>query len=239
MSATIEDIKNRLNPPFKCTKEDDLRGSFFSNTVFENYEGIDFSGAVLYQCYPSGLQNAIEICPKSHKDELLLTGLDLTRSNFKEASLREVDFGGLNLMRVNFKDSDLSSTVFENANLYGAILIGANLEFTNLKNCNLETATITFADIRDADLQGAKLMKSDIRYSNLEGSDLRNADLTNANIVDASFQYADLRGTNLTQCVVSFRDAYFKGAKYDSTTIFPMDFPKQIKDSMTFMDTHI
>lgn len=61
----------------------------------------------------------------------------------------------------------------------------------------------------------------------------------NAKIANASFQDADLRGTNLTQCEFSFRDEYFKGAKYDNTTIFPMNFPKQIKYSMTFMDTPI
>ena len=67
MPITYNDIKHRLQPPLDCAEIKDLRGQYFYNRLIINYENADFTGCVLYHCYPSGLTGAIEVGPaQSH-----------------------------------------------------------------------------------------------------------------------------------------------------------------------------
>jgi len=163
---TYNDIKNKLESPLDCSQIKDLRGQYFRNRLLTNYENTDFSGCVLFHCYPSGISNALEINPAQRREDLTLEFKDLSRANLKRADLR-----GANLKNVNL----------QGANLIGADLRGADLSFSNLQGANL----------KNADLIGATLYST-----NLQGADLRSVALFNAIIMHTNFQGADFFGTN-------------------------------------------
>ena len=134
---TYDAIKHRLQTPLDCSQISDLRGQYFHNRLIINYEDIDFSGCVLYHCYPSGLANAIEVNPAQSEEDVTLKGANLGYANLSEANLQ--------------------GAYLKEARLYGAELIGADLRGTNLERANLKGADLYRADLGGANLQGADL----------------------------------------------------------------------------------
>ena len=112
MRITYDDIKHRLQPPLDCSEIKDLRGRYFNNRLITNYEHTDFTGCVLFHCFPNGIPNALEINPALSEEYVTLKGVDLRGANLKGAALTEANLKGTNL---------------EGADLEGANLIGANL----------------------------------------------------------------------------------------------------------------
>jgi uncharacterized protein YjbI with pentapeptide repeats len=77
MTITYDDIKHRLQPPLDCSEIKDFRGLYFQNRLITNYRGADFRGCVLYNCYPSGLANAIDVNPAQSEEDVTLEDADL------------------------------------------------------------------------------------------------------------------------------------------------------------------
>ena len=137
MAITYDEIKHRLQPPLDCAEIKDLRGQYFHNRLIVNYENTDFTGCVLYHCWPSGFRNALEYNPAQSKDDLTLKG-----ANLQEAILYKANLQGANLQGANL----------QNADLYGANLQGANLEGADFSEATLEGAKYSSETILPDDI---------------------------------------------------------------------------------------
>ena len=130
MPITYDDIKHKLQPPLDCSGITDLRGQYFHNRLITNYENTDFTGCVLYRCFPSGIENAQEMHPAQSEKDVTLKGANLI-------------------------DADLYRANLQYANLQGASLQSAYLPYSHLQGANLQGAYLVGADLQGADLQGA------------------------------------------------------------------------------------
>lgn len=117
MPITYDDIKKLRN--LDCAEIKDLRGQIIHNRILLNYENTDFTGCVLYRCFPSGILGVLEVNPAKSEDDVsfYLRGADL-----RDAYLYNAHLGGANL---------------GGADLYNAYLGGADLKGTNLRGANL------------------------------------------------------------------------------------------------------
>jgi uncharacterized protein YjbI with pentapeptide repeats len=115
MKVTYDDIKYKLQPPLDCSEIRDLRGEHFHNRLILNCEDTDFSGCVLYHCFPSVFTNALEINSAQSEEDVTLRGANLQGANLKGAYLKGADLEGANL-----EGADLLGAIFEEANLEGA-----------------------------------------------------------------------------------------------------------------------
>ena len=158
MPITYNGIKHRLQPPLDCAEIKDLRGQSFHNRLIINYEDTDFTGCVLYHCYPSGIPNALEYNPANSEDDVSLASVNLRDANLEFANLSGADLGGADLF-----DADLEGTNLEGAYLGDADLRSTNLYGADLEGTNLEGANLVGADLRDANLRGADLEGADLR----------------------------------------------------------------------------
>lgn len=164
MSFNYEEFKASLVIDCRETAADP-RGQYFSNVVFANTDYADFSGSVLYRCFPSGIKSALEIEPR--------------------ASAREV----VPAILPSGEDMD-SYANFDNAYLRGINLAGRELNYSVFRGADLEGADLRGADFHEADLQGASLKNADIRgakfaYANLLGVDFSGCDLKSAYLRNA------------------------------------------------------
>ena len=152
MSKAYEKIKHKLQSPLDCSGVIDLRGGYFHNRVITNFESVDFHGCVLFHCYPSGFENALEIDPAHSESDVTLRGTSL-----KEANLSGADLRGAYLQDTDLREAFLQDANLERANLKRADLEYACLENANLQNANLENANLQHADLEGADFTGANL----------------------------------------------------------------------------------
>ena len=123
MPITYDDIKHKLQPPLDCSEISDLRGLYYHNRLITNYDNTDFSGCVLFHCYPSGIENAIEVNPAQSEKDITLKGAYLEGANLEDANLEEANLQGANL-----KGADLEDAYLQGADLTGADLQGADLQ---------------------------------------------------------------------------------------------------------------
>jgi uncharacterized protein YjbI with pentapeptide repeats len=170
MPITYDDIKHKLQPPLDCSEIKDLRGRYFHNRLITNYENTDFTGCVLFHCYPSGILNALEINTAQSESDLTLKGA--------------------NLFDADLTDADLIGADLRGANLRWANLYGANLKGANLRRANLEGANLSGADLEGAYLFEANLQEADLEWANLRGANLKGAALTEANLFEATLEGA-------------------------------------------------
>ena len=157
MRITYDDIKHRLQPPLDCSEIKDLRGRYFYNRLITNYEHTDFSGCVLFHCYPSGILNSLEINPAQSEDDLTLKGANLEGAILYKANLEGADLTGANLTGAYLQYTDLTDAKLQGANLEDADLGDATLERANLQEANLERADLRGANLYGANLEGANL----------------------------------------------------------------------------------
>ena len=87
--------------------------------------------------------------------EDLISGVNLSGADLREANLSGVDLSGVDLRGANLSGADLRG-----ANLSGADLRGANLRWANLNEANLREA-----DLRGANLSGADLLGANFDFS--------------------------------------------------------------------------
>jgi uncharacterized protein YjbI with pentapeptide repeats len=178
MTITYKDIKHRIRP-LDCSEIEDLRGGYVYKKYIINYENTDFTGCVLYYCYPSGINGAIEVnTAKSIEDVTLI------RANLENARLN-----GANLENANL----------ENANLEGASLKKANLKSANFQGANMDDAGIRSANLENANLENASLMYSNLKMANLRGANLRGADLRGAAFKQAKYNDKTIFPNTITE----------------------------------------
>ena len=143
MALTYADIAHKLQPPLDCSKEDDLRGRAFHNRLIVNFENTDFTGCVLYHCFPRGFAGAIEIHPAQSEEDVTL----------KEADLRGADLRRANLQGANLQGAHLQGADLRGANLGGADLKGAKYNSeTKLDDSNItqeQLDSMTFVEDED------------------------------------------------------------------------------------------
>jgi len=175
MFITYADIKHKLQPPLDCSKEGDLRGRSFHNCLIVNFKNTDFTGCVLYHCFPRGFAGAIEIRPAQSEEDVTLRGADLTRADLNQVNLQGADLQGADLRSANLRFANLGFANFYKANFYKANLQGADLQGADLQGANLEGADLGFAN-----LEGANLYKTNLQGANLYGADLQGANLEGA-----------------------------------------------------------
>ncbi len=116
-------------------------------------------------------------------------------------------------------------TICPNVDLPGANLTRASLNSADMSGANLTGANVSEANLSGADLSNANLANANLRDSNLRGTYFRGVNLYGANLQKASLsradlREADLRGANLN-LVINLKEAYLKGAQYDSQTRCP------------------
>ena len=206
----------------------DVRGRSINNRVLLNYEDSDFTGCVLYRCFPRGIPGAIEVDPADSIADVGFSGikssgdlidLDLRGVNF-EGSVLSGELSNLNLTGTNFKsahieDMKITNVNFDSADLEGLDLRNAwiqniNLQNANLKNANIVGSSITLEsggypriDAEDACFEGARIFRLEIDFSvfknaNFQKAILRDTVFRNSDLENADFRGADLRDANIS-----------------------------------------
>ena len=156
MALTYADIAHKLQPPLDCAKEGDLRGRAFYNRLIVNYENTDFTGCVLYHCFPRGFAGAIEIYPAQSEDDVTLKGADLQGAELQGADLQGAELRGADLQGAELQEADLQGADLQEADLRWAYLDDANLQGAHLQGAHLQGADLRGANLGGADLKGAK-----------------------------------------------------------------------------------
>ena len=146
MPVTYDDIKHRLQPPLDCSEIQDLRGRYFYNRLITNYEHTEFSGCVLFHCFPNGIQNALEIKPAQSEDDVSLRGVDLSDADFRNG-----DFRGAYLRNIDFSEAfDIAEADFSNADLEGSVFTGDLFEEEHVDYTIFENANLSNSDFSDS-----------------------------------------------------------------------------------------
>jgi uncharacterized protein YjbI with pentapeptide repeats len=126
----------------------------------------------------------------THEDD---PGLDLMKTDLREANL-----GGANLTRAGLARTNLTKAWLSRADLTKALLDGAVLTGAQLTEANLTGAQLFQADLTKAWLSRADLTEAWLKFANLTGAWLDGANLTGAQLDDANLMGAQLEGANLT-----------------------------------------
>lgn len=142
-----------------------------------------------------------------------LSGLNLGRADFREASLIDTDFTGSDLSFADFAGALMMGTDFNYATLQGSNF--SCEDAPRLTTCNSVTTGVTFfgSDLRDADLSGVSLFGAWFT---------EDAKLAGADFSDATFAGAKLFGVDLSKS--ELRGADFSGSCYSDATRWPSDF---------------
>jgi uncharacterized protein YjbI with pentapeptide repeats len=138
------------------------------------------------------------------------------------------------LVTVTSKNGVISFDAFLGRDLTGAVfdslcLEGANFDDTcplvdaSFRGADLYWASFSFCNARCADFEGADLRGASFRDTDLRRCSFRGANLGMDNVGGrGTFERSDLRGADLSG--TNLNGLRCKGAKYDSTTIFPTGF---------------
>ncbi len=146
----------------------------------------------------------------------------------------------------NAKGADLSGMDLSHIYLEGCGYAGVTFEEANLSFADLSYASLSCCDLNmhKANLQKANLSHAFLSIVNLTEADLKGANLNNAEIFETDFTGADLRGSllgfralgrvtmgNTNLCGADLHDInnisgvyVWKGAKYNSATLWPKNF---------------
>ena len=135
--------------------------------------------------------------------ELDLSGLTLTRLDFRGARLAKANLAGCtldgsDLREVDLTGANLSKSSLAQVKLDEADLTGAQLAGAKFAGISLTAATLTGLDLSRADLAGCNGDRADFTEANLSGAkfdraQLAQADFTGANLEGVSFVGATLR----------------------------------------------
>ncbi|MDD9951868.1 MAG: pentapeptide repeat-containing protein [Zetaproteobacteria bacterium] len=152
------------------------------------------------------------------KDQYLMEGSDLTRSDFDFQSMNSIEgvaFNGAKLTGAQVRvlvrlGANLSAALVANEDIQGANLCGAQLCRADLTDTDLTRTDLSNANLESVDFCGAKLRRAVLKGANLCHADFTGADLS----------WADLRGADIT-------GALFKNTKLDNT-LFSEDFNTEV-----------
>lgn len=122
---------------------------------------------------------------KTHSCE----GCDLSRAEFNDMELANMNLKGANLKEAGFEDADLTGINFSGANLEGADFESASIEGVDFSGAFLYRADFDESSVEASDFSGAFLVKAE-NFS--PDSDTR---LDNAVFVDGSLCMKDSNGS--------------------------------------------
>jgi hypothetical protein len=94
---------------------------------------------------------------KLRLDDEDFSGLNLSYTNFREASLQRADFSSCELVETDFVRSNLQGASFVGSLLYGALLDQAKLNNADLRNSTLWWITLVETDLSGADLSRSRV----------------------------------------------------------------------------------
>ena len=253
-------IKHRSQNTLDCQAQD-IRGLYFENTYLVNTQGVDFSGCVLYRCFPYGFLGALEVNPASSIEDVTFVNSNLAGVSIQNLNFTNQNFEGANLscatilrstfVGANFRNARLIQTSmffgvsFENAIFNYAQLTRISAGDCNFENANFEGATLDAAffstarfanaNFKNANLTNCNFINANLQDANLQGADLQGADLYRANLQGANLQGANLQGADLQGA--DLQGADLQGAKYNQHTNFEdLDITQEQRDSMFYED---
>lgn len=135
-------------------------------------------------------------------------GIDLSRSNFSESTIRystvnDTNFQGANLRAVNALGSKFNNVNFRGANMFKIFAPETDCDNADFKGANLRSAHFNMSRMWDANFEGADLEGANLSNCDLTNANFRGANLSGANLRRAIFDETDLRGANLTGVMVA------------------------------------
>ena len=128
-----------------------------------------------------------------------------------------IRFDGLNMHRALLDNQVMCGSSFIKTDLRGAFISDADMSC-----CNFERASLITTSLMRTTMRAAILTSCRAYHCQFDKSDLSEANLEGANIHGASFDGATLCGANLLCEQIEL--ASFKGAVFDSRTIWPPGF---------------
>lgn len=173
-----------------------------------------------------------------------LSGLDLSKANFRSARLNKTSFKGSNLEGAILDQAWMISAELSGANLKGASLFQTQLTTANLDGADLSGARVA-ADLTRASLKGAKLggadLSADMRNQSmglmrgvLKSADLTGADFSHANLARTDLEFATLRNANMTGADLT--GAELGGADLTGANVTGASFADADLDSARLID---
>jgi uncharacterized protein YjbI with pentapeptide repeats len=165
------------------------------------------------------------------RQNINLSGSDLTGASFEKADLNGVELTGANLTRAWLRGANVFEPLLTGANLTGAWLREAKLTFAHLYGANFTGANLTGADLSHADLG-----RADFTRANLTSVNLTEANLTLAKLIDADLDATHLTRANLTRANLTgtsptgtdFTDANLTGADFTDALLADADLTRAI-----------
>ncbi|WP_224366484.1 DUF2169 family type VI secretion system accessory protein [Hyalangium versicolor] len=181
-------------------------------------DGVDLSEAVVKGADLGGVVARELTLLRTDLSGLKLAGSDLTKSNFVEVNVSEVDFTGATLVGAvfvsckadgaNFRQSRsdnlrvVKDSSFMKADFREASLQGANLRATNLTEADFSQAKLAGADLSESLLHRARFYRAVATEARFVKADVTDANFVSCNLMQALLQKAciqgaDFRGSNL------------------------------------------
>jgi len=182
----------------------DLRGAIINanDLGWTNLEEDEASELV----YLDGLDQAYIIWEPPRRKDLRgkdlrwtnLSGIDLSRADLSEANLSWAFLSRTDLREAILREADLSWANLSWANLSKADLRRANLFGTNLSRSNLNGVDLSFRDLSKTILIGVDFSRMDLSGTNLTGTNLSSANLSGVNLSKKDLSKSNLSGANLS-----------------------------------------
>lgn len=218
LSFTLESVSFQSSK-FFSTK---FCGVYLKDVGFtqSDLSGINFSYAIL--------EDVRMLNVKAYETEKLI------RSNLKNVTFEEADFGSSDFTRSQLNDVVILNSDFGEVSFFGVgftdvvfqgepekmpgiplNLYGANFQKAKFKDTAFRNAYLSRADFRGATFEdNTKFESSDLTTSKFEGSVIQNLKIRDVDLTDASFSRARLRNIFLTN--VRLENASFEGAEIET-----------------------
>jgi uncharacterized protein YjbI with pentapeptide repeats len=131
------------------------------------------------------------------KKNLMLSGNDFSRANFRDADLSFSDMRNTNLTGADLEKATLIRSWFTDARLDKASLERVEAYRAGFQNVSAHGTSFASAELQRATFNGA-----DLRYASFEKADLSRATFARAILSGASFTYANLSRADLSKADV-------------------------------------
>lgn len=131
------------------------------------------------------------------KKNLMLSGNDFSRANFRDADLSFTDMRNTNLTGADLEKATLIRSWFTDARLDKASLERVEAYRAGFQNVSAHGTSFASAELQRATFNGA-----DLRYASFEKADLSRATFARAILSGASFTYANLSRADLSKADV-------------------------------------
>jgi AraC-like DNA-binding protein/quercetin dioxygenase-like cupin family protein len=128
------------------------------------------SGRILFETGAETLKDALE--------EAVVSNVNLSCADLRNADLREACLANANLSNADFSGANLFKTVLHRSNLIGTCFYNVDLRGADIRYANLKKAVLQNSDLRVADFMQSDLTQADFRNSKLGDASLRDANIT-------------------------------------------------------------